>query len=116
MTKIRCGALAPLILWALFAAPSSAISGDLPVLLHHLADVQARRAAFFDELSDSTLLLQVAFRYISGTTGCHPLHELLINVVNHSTYHRGQVASMLRQVGAVPPPTDSIVFKAQSVG
>jgi len=96
--------------------PEWAVSRDLSVLLHHLADVQARRAAFFDELSDATLLLQVAFRYISGTAGCHPLHDLLIHVVNHSTYHRGQVASMLRQLGAVPPPTDFIVFKAQSQG
>jgi len=96
--------------------PEWAVLGDLPVLLHHLADVQSRRAAFFDELSDSALLLQVTFRYISGTAGCHPLHDLLIHVVNHSTYHRGQVASMLRQVGAVPPPTDFIVFKAESLG
>ena len=96
--------------------PDWAVSGDLSVLLHHLADVQARRAMFFGELSDSTLHLQVAFRYISGDAGCHPLHDLLIHVVNHSTYHRGQVASMLRQVGAVPPPTDFIVFKSQSPG
>jgi hypothetical protein len=31
-------------------------------------------------------------------------------VVNHSTYHRGQVAAMLRQVGTAPPPTDYLVF------
>ena len=98
------------------AIPDWAVSGDLPALLHHLADVQTRRAMFFAELSDSTLLLQVAFRYISGTVGSHPLHDLLIHVVNHSTYHRGQVASMLRQVGTVPPPTDFIVFKASPLG
>jgi uncharacterized damage-inducible protein DinB len=28
------------------------------------------------------------------------------HVVNHSTYHRGQLAMMLRQLGQAPPSTD----------
>jgi uncharacterized damage-inducible protein DinB len=32
------------------------------------------------------------------------------HVVNHGTYHRGQVAAMLRQLGYSPPPTDYLVF------
>jgi uncharacterized damage-inducible protein DinB len=30
--------------------------------------------------------------------------------VNHSTYHRGQIVTMLRQLGAKPPTTDLILF------
>jgi uncharacterized damage-inducible protein DinB len=32
--------------------------------------------------------------------------KLLLHMVNHSTLHRGQVASMLRQLGKQPPNTD----------
>jgi uncharacterized damage-inducible protein DinB len=34
----------------------------------------------------------------------------MCHVVNHSTYHRGQLATMLRQLGARPVPTDLLVF------
>jgi len=38
------------------------------------------------------------------------LAELMQHLVNHSTYHRGQVASLLRQLGHVPPVTDFHLF------
>jgi uncharacterized damage-inducible protein DinB len=32
-------------------------------------------------------------------------------VVNHASYHRGQIVTMLRQLGAPPPkPMDMIAF------
>jgi uncharacterized damage-inducible protein DinB len=36
----------------------------------------------------------------------YPLRALLQHVVNHGTYHRGQVAAMLRKLGAAPNATD----------
>ena len=35
---------------------------------------------------------------------------MLVHVVNHSTYHRGQVVTMLRQLGKSARPTDYLVF------
>jgi uncharacterized damage-inducible protein DinB len=32
------------------------------------------------------------------------------HVVNHSSYHRGQVVTMLRQLGIQPPATDLIRY------
>jgi len=37
-----------------------------------------------------------------------------MNLSNHSTYHRGQVAAMLRQLGEKPPSTDLIRFYRQA--
>ena len=34
----------------------------------------------------------------------------MIHLVNHTTYHRGQVISLLRQMGYPVPHTDLIVF------
>lgn len=39
------------------------------------------------------------------------VEEILYHVVNHSTYHRGQVASRLREQGIDPPVTDLIILK-----
>lgn len=36
--------------------------------------------------------------------------QMIQHVVNHGTYHRGQVTMMLRQLGAKPVGTDLIVF------
>lgn len=37
--------------------------------------------------------------------------NILMHVINHATYHRGQLVTMLRQVGVEKiPPTDFIVF------
>ena len=36
----------------------------------------------------------------------YSMRVLLQHLVNHGTYHRGQVVTMLRQLGVVPRPTD----------
>ncbi len=40
-----------------------------------------------------------------------PQHQIVLHVVNHATYHRGQIAAMLRQSGHVPPSTDLTAFQ-----
>jgi uncharacterized damage-inducible protein DinB len=39
-----------------------------------------------------------------------PLWQIVLHVVNHGSYHRGQVATMLRQSGLKPPGTDLLDF------
>jgi uncharacterized damage-inducible protein DinB len=41
-----------------------------------------------------------------------PVYEVILHVCNHSTYHRGQLVTMLRQAGATDiPGTDFTLFK-----
>jgi uncharacterized damage-inducible protein DinB len=44
----------------------------------------------------------------------YTLGELIHHALNHSTYHRGQVALLLRQLGHTPPFTDYHDFLAES--
>lgn len=39
-----------------------------------------------------------------------PHWQMVMHVVNHGSYHRGQVATMLRQAGIKPPGTDLVTF------
>ncbi|MEK3724277.1 DinB family protein [Paenibacillus sp. FSL H8-0034] len=39
-----------------------------------------------------------------------PLVELVQHVVNHGTYHRGNITAMLRQLGHKGVPTDYIFY------
>ena len=38
------------------------------------------------------------------------MEQILQHVVNHSTYHRGQLTTLLRQLGAATSPTDFLVY------
>ena len=46
----------------------------------------------------------------AGVPQAAPLWQMLQHLVNHGTYHRGQVATMLRQLGAKPTAIDLILF------
>jgi uncharacterized damage-inducible protein DinB len=96
------------------AVPDWVSGGDLPLLLARLSEVQANRATYLGQLTESMLSQRLDFRYISGAAASHELSDLLLHAVNHSTYHRGQLASMLRAMGAAPPATDFVVFKTAS--
>jgi uncharacterized damage-inducible protein DinB len=39
-----------------------------------------------------------------------PFWQMFLHVINHSTYHRGQITTMLRQLGAEPVGTDLMRF------
>lgn len=73
-------------------------------------DVERERRAFLAGLSDADLAEPRPYTLFSGATSAEPLDVQLHHVVNHSTYHRGQAAAMLRRLGATPPSTDLIAW------
>jgi uncharacterized damage-inducible protein DinB len=40
----------------------------------------------------------------------HTLRETLLHTVDHSSYHRGQLVSMLRQLGQTPPANGLVAY------
>lgn len=52
----------------------------------------------------------VNFTFIGGGEGSMTHSEILLHVVNHTTYHRGHVADMMYQISVFPPTTDLPVF------
>lgn len=74
------------------------------------AEVEREREAFVSVLTDEDLRRAVNYRNTVGQPFENTLEEMLRHVVNHSSYHRGQVVTMLRQLGAEPVGTDLIRF------
>ena len=68
-------------------------------------EVEKKQAEFVTRVTDESLEKLLPVRTTQVT-----LAHLMQHLVNHSTYHRGQVAMMLRQVGAEPLPTDFHLF------
>jgi uncharacterized damage-inducible protein DinB len=50
------------------------------------------------------------YKTLSFGPGRNPRWQMMQHVVNHGTYHRGQVTTMLRQLGAKAVGTDLITF------
>ena len=65
---------------------------------------------YAESLSDAACDEVIAFTFIGGGDGRMRREDMLLHVVNHATYHRGHVASMLYQLAVPPPTTDFPVF------
>jgi len=63
--------------------------------------------------SDEDVGKIVVYKTTDGTSYSQPLFQLMQHLANHSTYHRGQVVTMLRQLGVKPIGTDLITFYRQ---
>jgi uncharacterized damage-inducible protein DinB len=96
--------------------PDWVATPDFDDLRRRLAAVEAERRAFIAVLTEERLRADLSSRLLNGTTSSDPLHLLLRHVANHSTYHRGQVATFLRQLGVTPPSTDLIRYVREEKG
>jgi uncharacterized damage-inducible protein DinB len=66
--------------------------------------------AYADGLTEHGCDEIVNFIFVGGGSGSMSRGDILLHVVNHTTYHRGHVADMIYQVPAHPPTTDLPVF------
>ena len=69
------------------------------------AEVEKQQTEFVNRLTNESLEKMLPFRATHVR-----LAHLMQHVANHSTYHRGQVALMMRQLHAEPVATDFHVF------
>jgi len=75
------------------------------------SDMEGKVRAYLDKAGDAGLRRVIEYRLMSGKEGASPLWQMVAHVVNHATYHRGQVTTMLRQLGATPAQsTDMITY------
>jgi uncharacterized damage-inducible protein DinB len=78
---------------------------DLAAVQLKWAEVEREQAEFVNRVTDESLrrMLPVHETQIS-------MAHLMQHLANHSTYHRGQVALMMRQLAAKPLATDFAMF------
>jgi uncharacterized damage-inducible protein DinB len=66
--------------------------------------------AWSDRMSHAELDENVSFTFVGGGAGVMTRSEILLHVVNHTTYHRGFVSDLFYQIPVRPPTTDLPVF------
>jgi uncharacterized damage-inducible protein DinB len=92
------------------ALPSAADFPDLSSIRSRWTDLETNLNAFISSLTSSELERIIKYKNTQGVPFEGPLWPMLQHVVNHSSYHRGQVATLLRQLGTKAVSTDLIAF------
>lgn len=99
--------------WLGKPAPAVAQGKDLPGLAEARARwdaLEAERAAFLASFPESRMSDTVTVQTSSGGAFQHSFREMFLHTVDHSSYHRGQIITMLRQLGVKPPAAGLIGF------
>ena len=80
---------------------------ELPKLL---ADMQTAWASYFERLTDEEVARLFEYRSFDGLAFRNTVDDVLTQLYGHSLYHRGQIAMLLRSIGAEPAATDFIYW------
>jgi uncharacterized damage-inducible protein DinB len=83
---------------------------DLASLRERWNELEARLLGFVRGLTQTDIERVFEYKTMKFGVYSNPLWESLQHVVNHGTYHRGQVTTLLRQLGAQPISTDLMHF------
>jgi uncharacterized damage-inducible protein DinB len=92
------------------ALPKTSEFGDLRAVREKVNQVRSDREKWLSSLPEDELGRDLRYRNLRGEFYAYPLWQQLAHVANHSTYHRGQVTTMLRQLGAAAVSTDFLLY------
>jgi len=92
------------------SAPDWTRNPDVGTVAGRWEAVAAERGQWMASRSDEELGAVIYYQRLNGEPGATRLDVLIRHVVNHSTYHRGQVTAFLRNLGKTPPSTDLVLW------
>ncbi len=75
--------------------------------------IRAEQHEYMSGLSRDLLMGDLTYLNTKNEKWTYRLSEILIHVVNHGTYHRGQLTHLLRDMGLAAPSTDYILWMAE---
>ncbi len=68
---------------------------------------------YLNTIDDLELKKILEYRNMKGEPSRSNLEDILVQLGTHGVYHRGQIATALKQSGLEPPATDFIVYTRQ---
>ena len=75
-----------------------------------LLAAEEKHASLLPTFTPERLAGPFAWKNLKGETKTAPFGVVVRHVVNHQTYHRGQIAAMVRRLGHAPKSTDMVVW------
>jgi uncharacterized damage-inducible protein DinB len=83
---------------------------DVVALRDRWSALEEHRSAWFRSLRKEAVTQPLSYTNFEGKAFEQPLWQLVQHAVNHSTYHRGQVTTLLRILGSRGVTTDLVVW------
>jgi len=84
---------------------------DVASLRHPWTELESKMRMFLESLGEPGIHRVFEYTLLNGQAGATVFWQMLQHVVNHASYHRGQVTTLMRQLGAAPPKSmDLIAF------
>ena len=83
---------------------------DFAALTRERRVTDGRLADWASSLDQAGLASEIVYKDSKGMTHRHALWLAVIHVFNHQTHHRGQVTTLLKQLGRDPGVTDLIAL------
>ena len=84
---------------------------DVSSLVEAWEELERRCRSLLDDMGPDGPDRVMRYTLLSGQQSTGVFWQMLQHVVNHGSYHRGQLTTMLRQLGAPPPkPMDLVAF------
>ena len=90
--------------------PNAAEFQDVASLQQRWNEHESRLLGFVRGLTQADLDRVMEYKTLKFGVYRNPLWQSMQHLVNHGTYHRGQVTTLLRQLGAQPILTDLMHF------
>lgn len=92
-------------------APGKNFTGDFKKLSVQLIGQSVQWKEWVENATEAALTHEFIYQNTKREQFKQPMYEVLFHLFNHGTYHRGQLITMLRQLGVTnPPATDMIIF------
>ncbi|HWY67710.1 MAG TPA: DinB family protein [Terriglobales bacterium] len=82
---------------------------DVASLCSAWRELESGVRAFFQGLGAERIETRMEYKSLKGEPHSSTFAQMLQHVVNHASYHRGQVTTMLRQIGAKPPESTDLI-------
>ncbi len=101
-------------------SPTAALPADMfpnvGALRRAWSEHEGKVRAFVHGLGDEGVKRVIEYKLLSGQPGKSVVWQMIQHLVNHGSYHRGQVTTLLRQLGAAPAKSmDLIAFYRERV-
>lgn len=93
------------------AMPAPELYDDLGKVLAAWQQEERRIRTIVNRLGPDGVMRPIEYQGWDGKRQAQPFWQMFQHLVNHGSYHRGQVTTMLRQLGVPPPKSmDLIAF------
>jgi uncharacterized damage-inducible protein DinB len=91
--------------------PGDDFTGDMKELSNTLLHQNRQWDEWISNANEHQLLHVFHYQNTKKEQFKQPIYQMLLHMLNHGTYHRGQMVNMMRQLGAEKvPATDFIVW------